>query len=84
MKRNHANPCLIVEEIERQFDGQLAGEQTRVDRPMRKQQVVPGLGHEPRPVGDRPWTMHGVCEKFFGVRKVAHSRDAGAAGLRLL
>jgi len=28
--------------------------------------------------------MQGVCEKLVGVWKVAHSRDAGAAGLRLL
>src|SRR5207249_4144002 len=61
-ERHHSDPRLAVREIERQTCGQPAAQQLRVHRPVRKQQIVPALRHQPRRLRYRPRSMRDLVE----------------------
>jgi hypothetical protein len=57
MKRNHSDPALAVENIERELRWHKRPDRSFRHGPMCKQQIVPNLPHHPRPGWQRPWPM---------------------------
>ncbi len=69
-ERHDSDPCLSIEQIDLERCRNLRPELRDVDRPVREQQVVPGLRHQPRRGGHRPWAMGGLFQD--PVVEIAH------------
>jgi hypothetical protein len=62
VKRNDAEPRRPVEQIKRKVGRNLTTEGFSINRPMREEQVVPGLCHDPRAVRHWPGPMRDLFQ----------------------
>lgn len=62
MKWDDSHPGLIVEEIEVKRGRNRSAQFGHIDAPVREEQVMPRLRHQPRPSGYRPWPMSRVVD----------------------
>ena len=86
MERHDAEPRLRVVEVELKTGRDERAECRHVERPVREEQVVPGLRHDPRRIGHRPRPVPGdlqnpVVEIVLQERRhpVTHSTSKEAA-----
>src|SRR5215204_6674827 len=56
----HRQPGTSLTAVRAQLRGHHAPEHLGVNRPMREEELPPGLGHEPAPLRKWPWTMIGL------------------------
>ena len=62
-KRRDADPCLVLEEIELEPLREVRPERVGGRPPVREQQLVPGLAHHPRRLGQRPRPVIGLLQR---------------------
>src|SRR5579859_1982001 len=72
---NDADPALAIKKIERQLRRDERANLRRSERPVRKQQVVPDLPHDPGSRSDGPGTMVVRMEEGMHAISVAPARD---------
>jgi hypothetical protein len=73
VERHHAHPRLAIEEIELERSRDFRAQVCRVHAPMRKEQVVPGLRHQPWPRRDGPRPMSYFVEDAIVEVALDHS-----------
>src|ERR1041385_5906350 len=74
-ERNDADPALAIKKIERQLRRDERANLRRSERPVREQQVVPDLPHDPASRSDGPGTMVDRMEEGMHAISVAPARD---------
>src|ERR1700722_15141233 len=54
---NHADPGFALKRVDFEWGGDEWTQSRNIDSPVREEQIVPGLRHDPRTRRDRPWAM---------------------------
>ena len=69
VKRNHPDPAPAIENVERKLNRHNGSQHPWFNRPVCKQEIVPGLSHDPRPGGQGPRPVRN------GIKSGVHSRS---------